>query len=61
MQLLRDCLPPQIWRLLLSEDPTPHKHRSLIINLACGATINNEASRFKLYEGYVSPPSLPNH
>ena len=42
-----------MWTLLSAKTEESHSHRSLIINLACGATIMNAASRDSLYEGYV--------
>src|ERR1700753_368299 len=54
-QLLKDCLPPEIWNVLkISTAPRDsHTHKSLIINLACGSTITREGTRFKLFEMYV--------
>jgi len=53
-QVLRDCIPHTVYQYL-SKDPTApvHAHKSLILNLACGATIGSAESRSGIFNGYV--------
>ena len=54
VQILRDCIPPPVFALLSNAPDAPnHKHKSLILNLACGATVMQAAPRYLLLEGYV--------
>lgn len=52
VQILKDCIPPVVFRFLSNAPDAPqHWHRSLIINLACGATVTLGPSRHLLLEG----------
>ena len=53
-QIVKDCIPKEIRQFLMDGDDTPlHKHRSLILNLACGPTVLVDQSRKTLLTGYV--------
>ena len=53
-QILRDCAPPDIFQYLSDESSAPqHTHRSLILNLACGASVTHTVARHLLLEGSV--------
>lgn len=51
-QILRDCTPPGIFKYLSNAPDAPkHNHTSLIVNLACGASISQVAARSELLDG----------
>ena len=57
VQILRDCSPDGVFKYLSNDDGTPqHAHKSIIINLACGATISKPGPRSELLDGYVFAP-----
>jgi hypothetical protein len=52
IQLLKDCLPEELTPYISKSQGThQHFHRSIIINLACGASIRDDESRNKILEG----------
>jgi len=53
-QILQGCIPREVFRFLSDASGTPpHRHRSLVINLACGASVSQEAARHRLLQGCV--------
>ena len=60
-QVLRDCIPPTVYQYLSDARGSPvHSHKSIILNLACGATIRTPKTRSEIFEGYaISYPSSP--
>jgi hypothetical protein len=52
-QLLKDCIPEGVFNFLGESDSIEHHHRSIIVNLACGASIRLKESRENLCKGYV--------
>ena len=53
-QVLRDCIPYTVYQYLSSDHSAPvHTHKSIILNLACGATIGTAESRSCIFKGYV--------
>ena len=51
-QILRDCTPPGVFKYLSNTPDIPkHQHKSLIMNLACGASISQVAARSELLDG----------
>jgi len=47
-----ECIPERVRRFLSNDLETPvHTHKSLILNLACGASIRKAQSRNRLFEG----------
>jgi len=50
---------PQGIRNFLTDHPhsTVHNHKSLIVNLACGHSVNDPSARRALLKGYVEIPS----
>jgi hypothetical protein len=52
-QILRDCIPGDVYRYVSNNaKKTPeHSHKSIILNLACGPSISNPISRHTLLEG----------
>lgn len=53
-QILRDCIPDVVLQYLTNDTAAPvHAHKSIIFNLACGATIRGAESRSAIFEGYV--------
>ena len=61
-QLMRDCLPKRVVPFLNAEEGSRHHHRSIIINLACGAVVRDKESRHSLSDGFVhsfTPPVRP--
>jgi hypothetical protein len=58
-QILRDCTPPEVFQYLSDGADTPkHTHKSLILNLACGASVIHPAARYLLTKGWVCSPNL---
>jgi len=54
-QILRDCL-PGLYRLITDELGAPlHTHKTLILNLACGAMVSRFDSCPTLFEGWMEP------
>ena len=54
-QILRDCIPEEVFEFISNEDGTPtHQHKSLILNLACGYSVSEDPARFSMMEGWVS-------
>lgn len=52
LQILQGCIPQSIFQYISSASDTPeHHHRSLIVNLSCGPSINNEIARHSLLNG----------
>ena len=51
LQLLKGCLPEEVWRVINNETIEPHTHRTLILNLSCGVSIQHAGSHYHLYEG----------
>ena len=52
VQIISECIPRGVRRFLSNSDNSePHTHRSIIFNLACGASIRNGESRYSLFEG----------
>jgi len=54
-QILEDCLPEGVFETYLSNaNGTPdHHHRSLIVNVACGASVCQDGARSELLNGYI--------
>ena len=51
-QLLVGCIPHELFQYLSSaEDSLGHKHKSIIINMAYGASITNSLARHSLTQG----------
>jgi hypothetical protein len=51
-QILKDCCPPVLFQYVSNKPEMPqHTHRSLILNLACGATVNHPTARHLLLNG----------
>jgi len=51
-QIIQGCIPERVRRYLSNVKGTPvHTHRSIILNLACGASIRNTQSRHSLFNG----------
>lgn len=54
-QLIQDCFPRRATPFLSGEQNAKgHHHRSLIVNLACGAVVHNKESLHSLSDGSVS-------
>ena len=52
MQILRDCIPSSVFQFISDAAGSPvHNHRSLILNLACGASVKLDAPRYSLLQG----------
>ena len=52
VQILRDCIPHEIYNLISDGPETPlHNHKSFILNLSCGASVSDVKSRSTLLEG----------
>jgi len=52
MQIISECIPRGVHKFLSNSEGTPpHNHKSIIFNLACGASIRNAESRYSLFEG----------
>jgi len=64
-QVLLDCIPKRVYQYLSNGREAPeHAHKSIILNLACGATIGAGQSRskiFKEYDGSHSASSICSH
>ena len=53
-QIIQGCIPECVCRYLSDVKGTPvHTHRSIILNLACGASIRNTQSSHSLFNGWV--------
>lgn len=51
-QILKDCIPHDVFKFLSNDPGAPdHKHRSLILNLACGSTVIEDTARHLLLQG----------
>ena len=51
-QILKVCTPKGVFRYISSAADTPkHSHKSLILNLACGASASQPGSRAELFRG----------
>jgi len=52
-QILEDCLPDGVYETYVSNAKgTPdHHHKSLIVNLACGASVSMDGARSELLDG----------
>lgn len=54
LQILSDCIPPNIYSYISDDSDTPdHSHRSLIVNLSCGASVTVDMRRHELLKGWV--------
>ena len=54
LQILRDCIPEQIFQYISSAEKTPdHSHKSLIVNMLCGSSIIKDQARHSLLQGCV--------
>ena len=51
-QLLVDCVPAPVYEFLSEEKTRTHHNRFIIVNLACGASIQVAESRATLCIGY---------
>jgi hypothetical protein len=53
IKIIKDCIPEQIQMYLTSDESKActHKHKSLILNLACGASISDPESHYSLFKG----------
>ena len=59
-QVLKDSIPKTVYQYLSKDLTSPgHAHKSIILNLACGATIGAAESRSEIFKGYAEshPPS----
>ena len=52
-KLLTDCIPKNVHQFLLKSSKRVYHNRSIIANLACGASVQNDESRESLCRGYV--------
>jgi hypothetical protein len=52
-KLLTDCIPHDVHQFLLKSSTRVFHNRSIIANLACGASVQNDESRVSLCNGYV--------
>ena len=61
LQVLRDCIPYTVYQYITKDRKAPqHAHKSIILNLACGATIGTAQSRQAIFNGYdTSSHPLP--
>lgn len=51
-QILKDCIPKRVFEYISDAGDTPkHSHKSLILNLACGASISQPGSRNEMLRG----------
>ncbi|KAF9642992.1 hypothetical protein BDM02DRAFT_3192357 [Thelephora ganbajun] len=57
-EILKDCIPPEIFRYLSANDTPKHNHRSIVLNLACGASVSQESSHHSLLEGHCADAVL---
>jgi hypothetical protein len=52
VQILKDCVPHEVFPFLSDHTKAPnHNHKSIILNLACGASVNATGARHRLLEG----------
>ena len=51
IQLIRDCIPEQVRQYVSSFDSHLHNHKSIILNLSCGAAVRHRWSRETLLNG----------
>lgn len=53
IKIIKDCIPKRIRMYLTSDESEActHKHKSLILNLACGGSISDAESRYSLFKG----------
>jgi hypothetical protein len=53
-KIIQGCIPERVRKYLSDAKGTvTHSHRSIILNLACGASIENAQSRHSLFDGYA--------
>ena len=51
-EIINDCIPREILKFLSNASNTPrHSHKSIIINLACGASVEENLARHHLLQG----------
>jgi hypothetical protein len=51
-QIISGSIPKRVRAFLSNaEDAPKHNHKSIIVNLACGASISNAESRYSLLDG----------
>ena len=50
-QILEDCIPQGIYKYLSDREKCRHNHKSLILNLACGATVNTQDAHKSSLQG----------
>lgn len=52
VQILAGCIPPSVFQFISDAVDSPvHNHRSLIVNLACGASVKLDGPRHSLLQG----------
>ena len=50
-KIIRDCIPKLVQQYVFTLDKCVHNHKSIIINLVCGATIRKDCTRAALLDG----------
>ncbi|KAF9781086.1 hypothetical protein BJ322DRAFT_1023203 [Thelephora terrestris] len=54
-EILSDCIPSGVFQFISDKEGTPpHTHKSLIMNLSCGATISQPSSRAQILKGHCA-------
>ena len=52
MKILKDCIPKEVYKFISDAEGTPkHKHKTLILNLACGPSVLVDSARHELLQG----------
>jgi hypothetical protein len=52
IQIISECIPKSIYPFISNQEGTPtHHHKTIILNLSCGSSVNMTMAREHLYEG----------
>jgi len=54
IQIINDCIPPEVLKFVSNAPDTPkHGHKSLIMNLVCGPSVNQTIAHHSLLQRWV--------